>query len=179
MRAGLFMAFIAALLLGGCYETDDKVFSAEGGDALPLKSGIYRCTSGDSNDTISYRVTPAEKDGKYTYTVEDERAEKKETIMLVFHRITEDRYVGVAPREEEGQVVPGQNLVLFHWDGKALKTMRVRDDRSEELAKKHGVQLRSAAYALGGPIENQRAFIREAAIEPSAEVVQSCEFVSP
>ena len=179
MRAGLVIGFAAGLLLSGCYETGDTVFPAEGGDAVPLQQGIYRCSSGDPPDVISLRVTPAEKDGKYTYTVENEGAAKKDTIVLAFHRIVEDRYVGVARREEQGKIVPGQNIVPFQWDGTALKTLRVSDERSEELARRHGVELRGAAYAIGGPIENQRAFIREAAVEPSADVVQSCEFLLP
>jgi hypothetical protein len=173
------MAFAAGIVLSGCYETGDTVFPLEGGDALPLKPGVYRCTSSDSRDTASYRVTPMEKNGKYTYTVESDEAGKKETIVLAFYRIAENRYVSVSPREVQDKVVPGQNIVPHHWNGKALETLRVKDERSEELAKKHGVELRGFAYAISGPIENQRAFIREAAIEPSAEVVQSCEFLSP
>jgi hypothetical protein len=179
MRAGLVTAFAAALVLSSCYETHDTVFTLDGGDALPLKQGVYRCTSGDSRDTVSYRVTPIEKNGKYTYTVEAENPAKKEIMVLAFYRIAENRYVGIAPREEHDKVVPGQNIVLFRWNGTALERMRVTDERSEELAKRHGVELRDAAYSIGGPIENQRAFIREAAVEPSAEVVQSCEFLSP
>jgi hypothetical protein len=180
MRARLVMGFAAGLVLSGCYETHDTVFALDGGDALPHKQGIYRCTSSDTRDAVSnYRVTPTEKNGKYSYTVERIDAAKKEIMELAFYRIAENRYVGVAPREEHGKVVPGQNIVLFHWNGTALETMRVRDERSEELAKRHGVELRGAAYSIGGPVENQRAFIREAAVEPSAEVVQSCEFLSP
>jgi hypothetical protein len=177
MRAGLVMAFAAGLLLSGCYETDDTIFPMAGGDAVPLKQGIYKCTSGE--ETSSYRVTPSERDSKYTYSLDSEGAEKKETMVLIFHRIAEDRYVGVTPREDQGKVVPGQSIVLFHWDGAALKTMRVSDERTEELAKKHGVELRGTDYHIGGPIENQRAFIREAAVEAALEVVQSCKFVSP
>jgi hypothetical protein len=179
MRAGLLMAFAAGIVLSGCYETGDTVFPLDGGDALPLKPGVYRCASGDSRDTAAYRVTSTEKNGKYTYTVESKDTDKKETIVLAFYRIAENRYVSVSPRELQDKVVPGQNIVPHHWNGKALETLRVRDERSEELAKKHGVELRGAAYAIGGPIENQRAFIREAAVDPSAEIVQTCEFVSP
>lgn len=179
MKAGLVMAVVAGLLLTGCYETDDTVFGMDGGDPVPLKQGVYQCTSGDPRDASSYRVTPSEKDSKYIYTVESEGAANKETMVLVFHRIAEHRYAAVTTREEKDKVVPGQSIVLVHWDAAALKTMRLRDERSEELAKKHGVDLRGAAYIIGGPIENQRAFIREAAVDPFLEVVQSCKFVSP
>lgn len=179
MRGGLVIAFAAGLILSGCYETRDTVFALDGGDAMPLKQGVYRCTSGDHSDAVSYRVTPTEKNGKHTYTVEGENHGKKEMVVLAFHRIAENRYVGVTQREESDKVVPGQNIIPFYWNGAALEILRVSDQRSEELAKKHGVELQDAAYSIAGPIESQRAFIRDAAVEPSAQVVQSCEFLSP
>jgi hypothetical protein len=178
MKARLVMAATAGLLLGVCYETDETVFAMDGGDPVSLKQGVYQCTSGDPRDTSSYRVMPREKDFKYTYTVESEGATNKETMVLAFHRVAEHRYAGVTAREAKGKVVPGQSIVLVHSDDAALKTMRLSDERSEQLAKKHDVDLRGAAYAIGGPIENQRAFIREAAVDPSLEMVLSCKFVS-
>ena len=82
MRTGRVVALAAGLLLSGCYETDDTIFPMEGGDAVPLQQGVYRCTSGDPRDVTSYRVTPLEKDGKYTYTVEILDTAKKETMTL-------------------------------------------------------------------------------------------------
>jgi hypothetical protein len=179
MKAGLVMVVAGALLLSGCYESDDIVFPMEGGTVMPLKEGVYRCTSVGSAQDDLMRVTSLEKDGKYLYTIESDGTTKKDTTTLAFHRIAEDRYIGVTAREEEGKAVPGQDIVVFHWDGTALKTMNIKDEQAQELAKKYGVDLRSVTYKIGGPIENQRAFIRAVAVDPSAEVVQSCRPASP
>jgi len=173
------MAAAAALLLGSCYESDDIVFPMDGGDMVPLQLGLYRCTSRDPEDSISYRVTPLSKNAKYIYTVESEGTAKNETTTLAFHRVAEDRFIGVTPREERGKVVPGEGIIAFQWDGKALKAMSIKDELTEQLAKQNGVEFRGAPYKIGGPIENQRAFLREVAVNPSAEAVQSCTFVSP
>ncbi len=179
MRAGFVMAAAATLLLAGCYESDDIVFPMDGGDRVPLQLGLYRCTSRDPEDTISYRVTPLSKNAKYVYTIESEGTAEKETTTLTFHRVAEDRFIGVTPREERGKAVPGEGMIAFQWDGKALKAMRIKDELTERLAKQNGVELRGAPYKIGGPIENQRSFMREVALNPSAETVQSCTFVSP
>jgi hypothetical protein len=179
MKANLAIAVAATILLSGCYESDDILFPMEGGDAAPVQQGLYRCTSGDPRDTISYRVTPTSKDAKYTYTIESEGTAKNERRTLTFHHVAEDRFIGVTPREEQGKVVPGQGIIAFRWDGTALKTMRIMDERTEQLAKQYGVELRGAPYKIGGPIESQRAFMSAVAVDASAEVVQSCKLISP
>jgi hypothetical protein len=179
MRVGFVLAAAVTLLLGGCYESDDIVFPMEGGDMVPLQLGLYRCTTRNPSDTVSYRVTPLNKNAKYIYTLESVAGTKKETSTLIFHRVADDRFVGVTPREEQGKVVPGQGMIAFHWDGKALKAMSIKDELTEQLAKQYGVEFRGAPYKIGGPIENQRAFMREVAVNPSLETVESCTFVSP
>jgi hypothetical protein len=178
MKAGLILAVAATLLLGGCYESEDIVFPTEGGDMVPLQLGLYRCTTQNANDTVSYRVTPSSNNAKYIYAIESVGEEKKETTTLTFHRVADDHFVGVTPREEQGKVVPGQGMIAFHWDGKALNTMSIKDELTEQLAKKYGVELRGSPYKIGGPIESQRAFMLEVAVNPSLETVQSCIFVS-
>jgi hypothetical protein len=179
MKASLGIALAAAFMLAGCYESDDIVFPMDGGDIAPLKQGLYRCSSADSQSAVTYRVIPSEKEAKYMYAIVGEDGTGEDTTTLSFYRMAGDRYIGVAPRTEKGNGVPGQNIVVFHWDGTAFRTMRIKDERSEQLANQFGVAIEGFSYGIGGPIENQRAFVREVALDPSAEVTQSCMFVSP
>jgi hypothetical protein len=110
MRPRLVMAVAAGLVLSGCYETGDAVFPLDGGDALPLKPGVYRCASGGPRDTVSFRVTPTEKNGRYLVnthfgTIEDlEMVVSRRCVELIAQRdaIRADTLFHWWPRRCEG-----------------------------------------------------------------------------
>jgi hypothetical protein len=172
-RAGL---LVAILLLTGCYESDQVVFPMDGGEAVPLKQGLYRCSAPNQKDE-RIQVTVVNDANKYRYVFKDR--EEKDSDTFSFYQVEDGYYIGVTPLRQSGGAATGQIIALLKWEGPVMKWLDLPDERTKELAEKNGASIGEFAYRIRGSVESQRALVHAAVKDPAAKPVISCVFESP
>lgn len=166
------LALASALALAGCVSTHDEPFSLDDGDAVSPDAAGYVCSSYDAAgksvaEAHQARLIPLRRDKKTQYVFVDDETSSAEPFTL--HRVAGSLYVVAVAHSD----APGEDLYVaqFADADKEFKLYVESDDfdaRAPAVARERGVSLAHDRFSneLGGPVEEQKAFMVEMASDP-------------
>ncbi len=166
-RAALAAMCCGALLLGGCFYTDQEIYPLAGGIAAPFDTDQplvciqYDTTSSERKelDRPVIRFIPYVTNGELQYAVVTDEWEAFGGL-ATFHHIKDDIYVLVFADEDSA----GQYIFITRADRRQLQMLDEDPETLKVVGEKHGFADHGGNLSTQGTVETQRAFVEEMAL---------------
>ncbi len=166
-KAYALLAITSALLLGGCFTSDEPILKG-GGDRITLTSETYACAAAGEKLKAAYVKEVDKGGGKYAYLLSEEKSFAS-ADEYTFHHVQGHRYIVTWFNRAPSP----QYIGLAYVDGSSLIGIKPDEEQADQVARKHNVGL--SELSLTGDLAARQAFVEEMARTWTGEqVVFTC-----